>query len=123
NRSSASSTAGSSATSTTRLPDASSAAGSSVLGSASSTTRPPAATMASRRRSRATPSSASNATGRVLSSSLANTCNPQQVIDIAHQIKLLVRLAQVALHTDFEGALAVLLATARGDHHDRHRLV
>src|SRR6201991_2128690 len=44
---------------------------------------------------------------------------PEHVVDLHHQVVLLVGLADVALHANVEGALAVLLASARGDHDDR----
>src|SRR5690606_15046540 len=115
---SASSIAGSSATSTAWAPAPARVATSSSAGSASSTTLPPAASSAWRSRSRAWPSRARSATA--LEESFAGTGNPQQVVHVSHQVEFLVRLAQVTLGADFEGALAMLFAGTRGDHHDRH---
>src|SRR5262245_47578028 len=59
---------------------------------------------------------------RMATASDSGTAQPQCFLDIAQQIRLLVRLAEIALDTDFQGALAMLLASTRSDHDDRHVL-
>jgi hypothetical protein len=44
----------------------------------------------------------------------------KDLIDLAHQLQLLIRLAEIALDAEIKRALAVLVTGPRGNHHDRH---
>src|SRR5690606_2795991 len=115
----ASSISGSSATNTARGAAAVTSPIDAVSGSATATTSAPASPKAACRRSRASPSRASSATRAPCS--LIRLLHAQQFVHVVDQLGLLVRLAEGALHADLERALAVLLAGAPGDHHDRRR--
>src|SRR5690606_29701396 len=117
-RSIASSIAGSSATSTACGCACLTCTGSACIGSATSTSSAPASRSALAMRSQASPALASNATRGA--ASLAAMRDLQQLLHVAHQLRLLVRLAEVAVDAEVERALAVLLAGTRGDHHDQH---
>src|SRR5690606_33778436 len=117
--SSESSIAGSRATSTAAGASAATSATSPSPGSTDATSCAPASASADSRRSRAAPARASSSTRTAAPCSVI-VLRLQQVVDVAQQLVLLVRLAEIAFDADLEGALAMLLAGTRGDHDDRH---
>src|SRR5262249_45984914 len=104
---------------TTRAPDPSSRSRSIAAGAASYTTAAPSSFSASLRcppRPGAWDSSATRTSWLIV----LGTAQPQGFLHVAQQVGFLIRLAEIALHADFQRALAVLFAGARGDHDDRH---
>src|SRR5690606_37358494 len=91
-----------------------------VAGSPSNTTCAPRSSSARRSDARALSSRPSSATDNVATALAgAATTHLQDFLHVAHQFVLLIRLAEVAVDADLEGALAMLLAGTRGDHDDR----
>src|SRR5215831_5815932 len=109
---------------TMRAPEPASAARSSWLASDSYTIAAPSSFRASLRYPPGSPPSYSSATGTdpAVLAWISGTREPQGFLQVTQQVGFLVRLAEIALDADFQRALAVLLAGARGDHNDRHLL-